>query len=109
MAYLIIGVLVVICVAICISIVNRRGEYRYKILMMLLMNEEKSDAEHMVICYGRDSAAVDKLLKEMVKGGYLDQIFITRPGEAPQPVYKLTRQGYRFAIQLRNTYRRRNS
>jgi hypothetical protein len=109
MYYIIIGVIAVICIALYISIVNQRAKNKMAVLMLLLENEERSSGDYMVICYGRDSAALDRLLKSMVRQGLLDEVAIVRDKSSAQPVYKLTREGYRFAIQLRNTYRRRNS
>ena len=108
MTYLGIGVLAVVCIALCISILNQRAKNKLAVLMLLLENEERSSGDHMVICYGRDSAAVDKLLKSMVRQGLLEEAAIVRDKNSSQPIYKLTREGYLYAVKLRNAFRRHN-
>ena len=108
MMYLGIGVLTAVCIALYISILNQRAKNKLAVLMLLLENEERSSGDHMVICYGRDSAAVDRLLKSMVRQGLLEEAVVVHDNVSSKPAYKLTREGYLYAVKLRNAFRRHN-
>lgn len=108
MAYLLLGLLAVICLGLYISIVNTRSKNTFKILMLLLANEENGCDSYMEISYGQDPKAIQKLLRDMVKKGYLDQrimVSVTAPRQMHvREFYKLTPAGSRFAKLLKANF-----
>src|SRR5690348_6735189 len=109
MMYLCIGVLAVISVVLCLSYIHERGKNRFQILMLLLASEETGSDSPVEICYGRDPEALQKELETLAKQGYIEKYSVPTPEDMPpKTFYRLTRDGYRFAMRWRSEKRRRD-